>query len=162
MPWAVSISSFAVVGGLIIARIGKYKLVNLIAWWILLLGMGLLITLKLTTSIGLLMLFELIMGISGGLLYTSAFAVLSPLPVTQNAPAVAVLTLSSVFSQAWGVAVGGTVFQNALQRKLPAGLVHQFPTNTDMTYYIVPEIPTLLEPLKHDVRFAFLQSFRVL
>ncbi|KAG6861124.1 hypothetical protein C0995_003576 [Termitomyces sp. Mi166 len=162
MPWAVSISGFAIVGGLIVARIGKYKLVNLIAWCILLLGMGLLITLKLKTSIGLLILYQLIMGTAGGLLYTSAFAVLSPLPVTENAPAVAVLTFSRVFSQAWGVAVGGTVFQNALKRKLPADLLHQFPANADITYYIVPEIPMLSEPLKHDVRIAFLQSFRVL
>ncbi|KAG6887684.1 hypothetical protein C0992_011214 [Termitomyces sp. T32_za158] len=90
MPWAVSISGFAIVGGLIVARIGKYKLV------------------------------------------------------------------------AWGVAIGGTVFQTALKKKLPASLLHQLPTNADIAYYVVPEISTLSGHLKHDVQLAFLQSFRVL
>ncbi|KAG6820549.1 hypothetical protein H0H93_015434 [Arthromyces matolae] len=135
MPWAVAISGFAIVGGIVVAKIGKYKIVNLVAWCILLLGMGLLITLKLDTSIGLVILYELIMGVAGGLLYTSA---------------------------AWGVAVGGTVFQTALKRKLPSSLVNQFPSNVDIAYYIVSEIPSYPEPLKHEVQTAFLESFRVL
>ncbi|KAG6844975.1 hypothetical protein H0H87_001918 [Tephrocybe sp. NHM501043] len=102
------------------------------------------------------------MGAAGGLLYASAFAILAPLPVSQNAAAVALLTFLRVFSQAWGVSIGGAILQNALKKKLPSALVSQFPDSADIAYSIVPTIPMLLDPLKHDVQFGFLRSFRIL
>ncbi|KAG6906980.1 hypothetical protein DXG01_011120 [Tephrocybe rancida] len=162
LPWAVSISSFAIAGGLIVNKVGRYRAVTMLGWCIMLIGVGLLINLKLKTSIGLLVLYQLIMGAAGGFLYTSAFAVLAPLPVSQNAAAVALLTFSRVFSQAWGVAIGGVVLQNALKSRLPAVLVNQFPESADIAYSIVPDILAMPEPLKHDVQAGFLSSFRVL
>ncbi|KAF8058204.1 MFS general substrate transporter [Lyophyllum atratum] len=162
LPWAISITPFAVVQGLLVAKTGRYRTINSIGWCTMLLGLGLLISLKTSTPIGLLVLYQLVMGAGGGLLYSAAFAVLAPLPVTENAAAVALLTFLRVFSQAWGVAIGGTILQNALKRYLPSALLLQFPEGAEIAYSIVPTIPTLSEPLKHEVQDAFLRGFRVL
>ncbi|KAF8075325.1 MFS general substrate transporter [Lyophyllum atratum] len=162
LPWAISITPFAVVQGLLVAKTGRYRTINSIGWCTMLFGLGLLITLKISTPIGLLVLYQLIMGAGGGLLYSAAFAVLAPLPVTENAAAVALLTFLRVFSQAWGVAIGGTILQNALKRYLPSALLLQFPEGAEIAYSIVPTIPTLSQPLKHEVQDAFLRSFRML
>ncbi|KAG6919675.1 hypothetical protein DXG01_002618 [Tephrocybe rancida] len=117
LPWAVSISGFAIVGGVIVSKVGRYRAI---------------------------------------------FAILAPLPISQNAAAVALLTFLRVFSQAWGVSIGGAILQNALKQKLPPALIRQFPDSANIAYSIVPTIPTLPEPLKHDVQTGFLKSFRVL
>ncbi|KAF8058199.1 MFS general substrate transporter, partial [Lyophyllum atratum] len=164
LPFAICISPSAIAQGLIVAKTGRYRYIIVVGWGIMLVGFGLLITLKTNTSMGLLVLYQLILGVGGGFLYGAAFAVLAPLPVTANAAAVALLTFLRVFSQAgaWGVAIGGTILQNALKKYLPDALVHQFPSEgAEIAYSIVPTIPTLSEPLKHEVQDAFLRSFRV-
>ncbi|TFK39902.1 MFS general substrate transporter [Crucibulum laeve] len=162
LPWAISISPFAIVQGLIVAKTGRYRLVNLSGWVIMLLGVGLLISLKTNTSIGLLVLYQLIMGAGGGLLYSASFAVLAPLSVSLNAPAVALLVFLRLFSQAWGVALGGTILQNALQEDLPRSLLTQYSDGAQIAYSIVPTIPGMAQPLKSEVQTAFVRGFRVL
>ncbi|GLB41448.1 putative fungal trichothecene efflux pump (TRI12) [Lyophyllum shimeji] len=163
LPWAISISPFSILQGRLVSKqIARYRTVNLLGWCTMLLGLGLLITLKRNTSIGLLVLYQLIMGAGGGLLYSAAFAVLAPLPVTNNAAAVALLTFLRVFAQAWGVAIGGTILQNALKTYLPSDLLQQYPEGAEIAYSLIPNIPMLPEPLRHEVQDAFVRGFRVL
>ncbi|CAA7268857.1 unnamed protein product [Cyclocybe aegerita] len=86
LPLSASISPSTIVQGIIIARTGLYRTVNFVGWVLLLLGTGLLITLNAHTSIGLIVLYQLFMGVGFGLLYSMTFAVLAPLPLHGASP----------------------------------------------------------------------------
>ncbi|KAJ3512851.1 hypothetical protein NLJ89_g3284 [Agrocybe chaxingu] len=162
LPLSASVSPFAIVQGMIIARTGHYRTVNFVGWILLLLGTGLLITLNAHTSIGLVVLYQLLMGVGFGLLYSTTFAVLAPLPLSVNGPAVAFLTFFRQFSQAWGVAIGGTILQNALKTRIPSSIIIEdhLSSADQLAYAIIPLIPAMPHPLKGQVQDAFLQSLR--
>lgn len=57
--------------------------------------------------------------------------------------------------------IPGTVLQNELKKRLPAGFYVQFPRGTEVAYSIIPLIPTLQQELKTEVQVAFAESLRV-
>ncbi|KAJ6620676.1 hypothetical protein B0H10DRAFT_1068605 [Mycena sp. CBHHK59/15] len=100
---SVSISPSAIVQGLLVSKNAKHCLVNLGGWCILTLGVGLLISVEEHTSIGIIVVYQLVMGVGMGILYVTTFVVLAPLDVADNASAVALLVFLRIFSQAgWG------------------------------------------------------------
>ncbi|KAH8101534.1 MFS general substrate transporter [Cristinia sonorae] len=161
LPLAATISPFAIVQGIIAAKTGTYRSVSAVGWCFLVLGVGLFISVRLSTSIGLLVLYQLFEGVGMGLVYSTTFMVLAPLPVSENAAAVALLTFFRTFSQTWGIAIAGTILQNELTKKLPAQLIAQLPSGSDLAYSIIPQIRSLPEPLKGETQDAFLQSTRL-
>jgi len=156
----MTVSPSAIVQGLLVTKTGKYRLINLIGWCILLLGVGLLVSVKANTSIPVLVVYQLIMGIGMGLLYATTFVVLAPLDVSDNAAAVALLTFLRVFSQAWGVNIAGAILQNSLQKRIPPSVIGSPPFDTEIAYTIIPLIPFMPQALKMEVQDAFLQSLR--
>lgn len=61
-------------------------------------------------------------------------------------------------SQTWGVTISATILQNELKRNLPAAFVQDFPSGVEIAYAVIPQIPSLEEPLRSEVRAAFAQS----
>ncbi|TCD63100.1 hypothetical protein EIP91_006004 [Steccherinum ochraceum] len=149
LPMVATISPSAIVQGIIVTKLGKYRLVNVIGWCFMLLGMGLFISMHVETSIGVLVVYQLILGF-----------VLAPLSVTENAAAVSLLTFFRVFSQAWGIAIAGTILQNELSTRLPPAVIAQLPHGAELAYAIVPKIPDMQQPAKAQVEQAFLSSMR--
>ncbi|KAF9552277.1 MFS general substrate transporter [Agrocybe pediades] len=162
LPLAATISPSAIVQGIIVSKTGYYRTVNLFGWCITLLGVGLLVSLKHSTSIGLVVLYQLFMGVGMGFLYSTTFPVLAPLPLSDNGAAVAFITFLRQFSQAWGVAIGGTILQNALKSRIPTSVLGQegVQQSGQIAYAIVPLISGLGDPLKDQVQQAFVDSFR--
>ncbi|KAF7332996.1 MFS general substrate transporter [Mycena venus] len=160
LPMVTTISPSAIVQGLLVTKTGKYRLINLIGWCTLLLGVGLLVSVKANTSIGVLAVYQLIMGVGMGFLYATTFVVLAPLDVSDNAAAVALLTFLRVFSQAWGVNIAGAILQNSLQKRIPPSVASSLPRGTEIAYAIVPLIPSMAPAVKTEVKDAFLQSLR--
>lgn len=60
--------------------------------------------------------------------------------------------------QTWGVTISATILQNELKRNLPAAFVQDFPSGVEIAYAVIPQIPSLEEPLRSEVRAAFAQS----
>ncbi len=60
--------------------------------------------------------------------------------------------------QSFGIAIGGTIIQNILLRKLPADFIATLPQGVELAYAIIPQIPGLQPPFKDEVRHAFAQS----
>ncbi|KDR66677.1 hypothetical protein GALMADRAFT_232386 [Galerina marginata CBS 339.88] len=163
LPLVAMISPFAIVQGVLIGKTGRYRLLNAVGWSLLLLGLGLLISCSVSTSIGLIVLYQLLMGVGMGVLYSLTFPVLSPLPLALNGPAVALLTFMRVFSQVWGVTVGGAILQNELKRRLPGSILSQIhDSEGQLAYSIVPLVRTLPPNLKFVAENAFLDSLRIL
>lgn len=64
--------------------------------------------------------------------------------------------------QAWGITIGSTVLENQLKMKLPAAFLHLLPQGLELSYGAIPEISTLTDPLRHQVRDAFSGALVVL
>jgi hypothetical protein len=62
----------------------------------------------------------------------------------------------------WGIAVGSTVLQNELAKKLPASFIQSVPQGTAIMYALIPELSTLPPQTQSEVQVAFADSLAVL
>ncbi|KAF8185726.1 MFS general substrate transporter [Pholiota molesta] len=164
LPLTATISFWGIIQGVVISKTGFYRPVTILGWVFILLGSGLFISLQVESSVGLVILYQLILGAGIGFLHSTTFPVLAPLPLSANGPAMALVVFLRQFSQAWGVAIWGTILQNALQKKLPVDAILAqddiFANGQQLAYAVIPLIPAMPEALRSQVQSAFLQAFR--
>lgn len=86
---------------------------------------------------------------------------MAPLPLSENASAVALVTFVRAFAQAWGVAVSGTILQNGLRAKLPKELLSLFPGDAELAYNVIPKIAGLSPELRAQTQQAFAESLHL-
>ncbi|KAI0084347.1 major facilitator superfamily domain-containing protein [Irpex rosettiformis] len=161
LPMSVTISPSAIAQGLLVAKLGKYKGINFAGWSMMLIGMGLFTTMRVSTPIGVLAVYQIIQGIGMGLLYCTYFPVMAPLPLSSNASAVALVTFLRAFSQAWGVAISGTILQNNLRTRLPPSVLSQYSSTAELAYAVIPDIPKMEAGVRRETQVAFEESLRV-
>ncbi|KAG8914321.1 hypothetical protein FRC00_014481 [Tulasnella sp. 408] len=133
-------------------------------WVLTVVGLGLFTLLNVGTPKAQWVGFQIIEGVGLGILYAApTFPILAPLPVSENAHALAFFAFVKSYSQTWGVTIGATILQNQLKTKLPAEFLDMFPSDgVEITYAAIPQIPGLPEPMRTEVRVAFARSLRVL
>ncbi|KAF9018551.1 MFS general substrate transporter [Hymenopellis radicata] len=142
LPLVGGIAPAAVLQGTVVTKTGRYRTVNFFAWSFMLIGLGFFISIKEDMHLGIVAAFEVVLGVGIGALFATMFTVLAPLQVKDNAAAMGLLTFSRQFSQAWGIAIGGT--------RLPSGV--------DISFALIPRISSMPEPLQSQVRSAFHDS----
>ncbi|KAG8913329.1 hypothetical protein FRC01_004594, partial [Tulasnella sp. 417] len=154
----------AVVCGVSVGIFNIYRPQNLVGWVLTVVGLGLFTLLKVSTPKAQWVGFQIIEGVGLGILYAApTFPILAPLPVSENAHALAFFAFVKSYSQTWGVTIGATILQNELKTKLPNAFLDMFPAKgVDITYAAIPQIPSLPEPLRTEVRNAFARSLRVI
>jgi len=151
-----TILSVAIVAGISVTKTGRYRPQLWFSWVLLLIAAGLLSTVHAGTSRAAVIGYEIIAGVGIGILIVVNFyPVLAPIPLSDSASALSLYQFVRFLSQVWGITVGGVVLQNELKKKLPAEFVSQFPGGSAIAYAIIPNIPSLEEPLKSDVQAAF-------
>ncbi|CAK5262635.1 unnamed protein product, partial [Mycena citricolor] len=159
LPAALLIAPFGLVGGISVSIVKRYREANWIGWAFTVVGMGVLSTLKATSSVGSWVGFQVVVAVGLGLLFAApVFAILAPLPPSRAGPALALFSFVRSFFQTWGIAIAGTILQNRLNRDLPAPFVSQFPPHEEIAYIAIPVIKTLDEPLRAQVRGIFADS----
>ena len=57
--------------------------------------------------------------------------------------------------------IGAAVLQNELSHRIPAAFLENFPQGAAIAYAVIPQVPSLPEPLKQGVQEAFAASLRV-
>ncbi|GJJ16000.1 hypothetical protein Clacol_010279 [Clathrus columnatus] len=129
----ISIPIFGISQGVYIQKTGSYLPINLIGYVIGVMGTGLLISLKVTSPFALIALYQVIIGCGLGL--TSA-------------------------TTAWGVAIGGTILQNELQKGLPEGVLKSLPKGTQVAFSLILKIKDLPPEGATQVKEVFTQSLR--
>ncbi|KAG8703167.1 hypothetical protein FRC09_004312 [Ceratobasidium sp. 395] len=160
---AFTVAPFAIFTGISTVVLKKYRPQNYIAWGFTLIGTGLLSTLKYDSSKAHSIGFQILIGIGGGILYASTtFPILAPLPVSRNAPALALFAFVRTFAGTYGVAIGSSVLQTELSKRLPLQFTAQFPGGSDIAFSAIPFINALEEPLRSEVRAAFADSLAIL
>ncbi|KAG9050253.1 hypothetical protein FS837_006694 [Tulasnella sp. UAMH 9824] len=161
---ALTINPGAVACGVTVATFNIYRPQNLAGWVLITVALGLFTLLKTSTPMAQWVGFQIVEGIGLGILYAApTFPILAPLPVSENAHALAFFTFVRSYSQTWGVTIGATILQNQLKAKLPKAFLDMFPSEgVEITYAAIPRILALPEPLMMEVREAFSSSLRVI
>lgn len=120
-PETFTVAPVAVVTGITITKSGRYRWAIWAGWALTCLGMGLLYLMDVHTTTVQWIFLNLVSGIGIGLLFPSmAFAVQASSLNEDQAFAVTMFSFFRSFGQAIGVAVGGTIFQNQIAKKLMA------------------------------------------
>ena len=65
-------------------------------------------------------------------------------------------------AQVWGVTIGATILQNKLTELLPPLFLDDFPKGAMIAYALIPQVPTVPQPLRKAVQDAFADSLRIL
>ncbi|KAG9050249.1 hypothetical protein FS837_006690 [Tulasnella sp. UAMH 9824] len=154
----------AVTCGVTVGIFNIYRPQNMTGWVLTVVGLGLFTLLKVSTPKAQWVGFQIIEGVGLGILYAApTFPILAPLPVGENAHALAFFAFVKSYSQTWGITLGATILQNQLKTKLPAEFLTMFPSDgVDITYAAIPQISGLPEPMRTEVRAAFASSLRVI
>ncbi|KAL9715560.1 hypothetical protein Ac2012v2_000001 [Leucoagaricus gongylophorus] len=163
LPYSFSVAPAAIFIGATTSKFNCYRIQNIISWGFVLVGLGLQTTLHVDSAVRNWVGFELIAGIGFGMLYVvTTFPILSPLPVSDNGSALGLYIFIRSFFSALGIAIGSTVLENELKVKLPEAFVQSLPRGLELSYSAIPQISTLSEPLRNQVRGAFSGSLAVL
>ncbi|KAJ3483963.1 hypothetical protein NLI96_g5968 [Meripilus lineatus] len=154
-----SIGPAVVVSGASIGITKKYRVQLWLGWILIVVGMGVLALLHpespLSKQVGL----PIIMALGAGAIYAATyFPVLAPLPISENAHALALFAFLRSFAAVWGVTIGTTVLQNELRKRVPAEYLKELPGGVAIVYSAIPLINSLPEPLKTTVRGAYADS----
>ena len=157
LPGTVTVPAFAVVSGIIIAKTYRFKITNSFGWALLTIGFSLMTTLSRTSNPGKQFGFQIIYGIGGGIVFVSRIcAVQASQRDEDGSMATALISFTISLGQAFGVGLGGVIFQNqwdqrvaasVSDRQLPASyiipsdkaeqaaaIITQFPTNVQILY----------------------------
>ncbi|KAH9847856.1 Mfs1.2 [Lenzites betulinus] len=139
-----------------------YRPQHYLGWAIFMIGMGVFTTLDADAPRAHAIGMPVLLGAGAGILFAvTYFPVLSPLPVSENAHALAFFAFCRSFAGIWGIAIGATVLQNELQKRLPAEFLAELGTGVDLSYAAIPQIRLLPNPLRDEVRRAFGESLSV-
>ena len=120
-PQTLTVAPSALVVGILISVYGSYRWLIWIGWAITTLGTGVMYLLDVDTSIPAWVLINMTSGLGLGFLYPAmAFAVQASVQNEDIAFAVAAYSFFRSFGAAFGVAIGGVIFQNEIKKKLLA------------------------------------------
>lgn len=118
-PQSFTVAPSAIIVGLTITRTGRYRWAIWSGWTISVLGMGLLCYMKPDTSVPGWIFLNLVSGLGLGILFPSlTFAIQASATPENLAMAVGMFAFFRALGQAFGVAVGGVVFQNQMFKNL--------------------------------------------
>ncbi|KAF8512803.1 iron permease [Gautieria morchelliformis] len=156
---ALTIAPLAIITGASVQVFNRYRPQNYLGWILTMIGFGLLSTLNENSTTAQYIGFQVILGMGLGMIWIGTqFPILAPLPFSNNAHALAFFTFIRCLAQSWGTAIGGTILQNTLRKRLPASFTLSLPQGVQLAYAIIPSIAGMPQPIKDQVRAAFAQS----
>ncbi|KAJ7472120.1 MFS general substrate transporter [Mycena latifolia] len=154
----------AILAGVAVSKTQRYRPQMWAGWCIIILGLGLLSSVRQDTPTIRTVFFGAITGVGLGFEYsTTMFPVQAPLPVSQNARALAFLTFIGSFAGIWGLTIGGAILDNQLKRRLPAAFLAPIHASggASVAYALIPQIAGLPPAVRGSVQAAFAESLAV-
>lgn len=143
-PQTLTVAPSALIIGILISVYGSYRWLIWIGWAITTLGTGVMYLLDVNTSIPAWVLLNMTSGLGLGFLFPAmAFAVQASVQNEDIAFAVAAYSFFRSFGAAFGVAIGGVIFQNEIKKKLLA-----YPLLAPYAEAFSKDPPTLMRIIK--------------
>lgn len=157
----------AAVGALILTRIGRYKMLHLIAWVVFTIGRGLYLLLDERTPTAHWVVFQLFAGIGAGLLLNTLLpAFQAPLSEADQATATATWNFLKTMGGVWGVAIPSAVFSDHVNRLLNHGAVSD-PIAAEMLanggayqYGSADFVRQFSAPVQEEIRYVYREAIR--
>ena len=119
LPQTLIIAPGSAITGVIITKTGRYRPSLFVGWFFATFGMGLMCYLKAETATGVWVVLMMILGVGLSILYPSLGFAIQASASDEDLPwAAGMFTFFRCLGQTFGVAVGGTVFQNQMKRRL--------------------------------------------
>lgn len=165
-PDTFTVAPLAVVTGILITVTGHYRWALWSGWMLTVLGTGLLVLLKVDTTIPAWIFLTIVSGLGLGILFPSMQFSLQAATTNKNMGfAVAMFSFFRTFGQAIGVAIGGVIFQNQMAKKLAA-----YPQFASKASELAKDAAALVQVIKAtpegqdklDLRTAYVDSVRVI
>ncbi|KAF2143629.1 uncharacterized protein K452DRAFT_160324 [Aplosporella prunicola CBS 121167] len=120
-PWTFTTAPAAVIVGILIARIGSYRWAIYGGWFLTTLGVGLMILFEASTPMKMWVPLSLVSGVGLGMLYPAMSLCNQASATPADTTAAAALNpFFRNYGQMLGVAVGGSIVQNMVKKKLEA------------------------------------------
>lgn len=143
-PQTFTVAPASVVVGILVSLTGRYRWAVWSGWVLTVSGTGVLYLLDVHTPTASWIFLNLIPGLGTGMLFAGmAFSIQASATNRDLAFAVAMYSFFRAFGQAIGVAVGGTVFQNSMKKKLL-----QYPSLAPMAEQYSRDAASLVEIIK--------------
>jgi hypothetical protein len=161
LPFAIGTLFFAVVGGVLLSKIGTYRPLHAVAFAFSAIGTGL-FTLLDASSIVKWAIFQLIASVGSGVaLSTLLPAVMAGLPETDVAAAAAVYSFVRTFGYIWGVTMPSIIFNAVFNNNL--SIVHS-PSLQDQlrdgrAYAFASQVHLLRDSWDEELRAAVIEVF---
>ncbi|KAL4246492.1 MFS transporter superfamily protein [Abortiporus biennis] len=163
LPSGVVLGVIIIFASVSVAATKKYRPQLWLGWVVIMVSCGLMSTLRYDSSTAKAIGYPCVLGFAGGFLYAvTYFPVLAPLPVKENAHALALFAFFRSFAGVWAIAIGSTVLDNQLSKKLSPEVLSLFPGGANGVYSSIPLFVKLEEPVRTQVRAAFAESIGVL
>lgn len=164
-PETFTVAPVSVVTGIIVTKTGRYRWALWAGWVLTTLGIGILYLLDLDTTIVAWIFINLVPGIGMGLLFPSmTFSIQAASTNKDLAFAVAMFSFFRAFGQAIGVAIGGTVFQNQMKKKLLAypalaSKAEEYSRDASSLVQIIKKLPT--DPVRTQLIQSYADSLKI-
>lgn len=143
-PQTLTVAPSALAVGILISITGSYRWLIWIGWALTTLGTGVMYLLDVHTSIPAWIFLNMTSGLGLGFLYPAmAFAIQASVQNEDIAFAVAAYSFFRSFGSAFGVAIGGVIFQNEIRKKLLA-----YPLLAPYAEAYSRDSPTLVQIIK--------------
>ncbi|RYP75706.1 hypothetical protein DL771_002193 [Monosporascus sp. 5C6A] len=114
----------AAVGAIVLARVGRYKMIHLVGFAVFTVGRGLYTLLDETTPTGEWVAYQLLAGVGAGLLLNTLLpAFQAPLAEADQATATATWNFFRTMGSVWGIAIPAAIFANHVDVLVKAGAV---------------------------------------
>ncbi|KAI0791749.1 iron permease [Abortiporus biennis] len=163
LPVSASIGFFIIISGASVAITKIYRPQLWFGWITLIISAGVISTLKWDTPIPKAIGLPFLIAIGGGIVFPNAlFPVLAPLPVSENAHALALFSFFRSFASVWCITIGSTILNNQLGKKLSPEILSNFPGGASGVFSSIPIIAMLPTEAQIQVKVAFAEATSVI
>jgi Major Facilitator Superfamily len=124
LPTILALVPAAIIGGLLVTKLGRYKPILIVAFALVLIGFGLFSLLDENSNTGSWVGFQMIESVGAGLAIPTLLpALLAPLTDRDTALATGTWAFMRSFGVTWGVAIAGIIFTNRSEQLARSGAI---------------------------------------
>jgi hypothetical protein len=123
VPATAMVAPSTVVAGFVVSKTKRFRNMNIIAWGFVVTGSALLTLLTTSSNKGEQFGFQILFGIGGGIVFMGRICAMQASQKDADVPmGTALISFFSSLGQAFGVAIGGVVFQNVWDSRVAAAV----------------------------------------